>query len=64
MRLQWRVPEKRLRGIYRQRLARLLRHRADPTVLRVYAIKCAMHYHVHRMVEGLRQRRGPLVNTF
>jgi radical SAM superfamily enzyme YgiQ (UPF0313 family) len=64
VRLQWRVPDKRLRGIYRQRLARLLRHRADPTVLRVYAIKCAMHYHVHRMVEGLQQRGGPLVNTF
>ncbi len=64
LRLLWRVPEKRLRRIYRQRLLHLLHRRADPAVLRVYAIKCAMHYHVHRMVEALQRRGSALINTF
>ncbi|HXZ00597.1 MAG TPA: radical SAM protein [Stellaceae bacterium] len=63
-RLLWRVPEQGLRRIYRRRLWRALRRRADPAVLRVYAIKCAMHYHVHRMVEALQSRSGGLINTF
>jgi radical SAM superfamily enzyme YgiQ (UPF0313 family) len=63
-RLLWRVPEQGLRRIYRRRLLRVLRRRADPAVLRIYAIKCAMHYHVHRMVELLQSRGGGLINTF
>jgi radical SAM superfamily enzyme YgiQ (UPF0313 family) len=62
-RLLWQVPERGLRRIYRRRLLQALRRRADPAVLRVYAIKCAMHYHVHRMVGLLQSRRG-LINTF
>jgi radical SAM superfamily enzyme YgiQ (UPF0313 family) len=63
-RLLWRVPERGLRRTYRQRLWRAWRRRADPAVLRVYAIKCAMHYHVHRMVAALQRRDGGLINTF
>ena len=63
-RLLWRVPERGLRRTYRQRLWRALCRRADPAVLRVYAIKCAMHYHVHRMVATLQRRGGGLINTF
>lgn len=63
-RLLWRVPERGLRQIYRRRLWRALRQRADPAVLRVYAIKCAMHYHVHRMLEALQSRGGVPINTF
>jgi hypothetical protein len=33
-------------------------------LLRVYAIKCAMHYQAHRLVEALQQRGGSLLNTF
>jgi hypothetical protein len=50
--------------VYRQRLAHLWRHRREPAVLRVYAIKCAMHYHAHRLVEALQQRGGSLLDTF
>jgi radical SAM superfamily enzyme YgiQ (UPF0313 family) len=64
LRLLWQVPEKRLRRVYRQRLTNLLRCRPDPTVMRVYAIKCAMHYHAHRLVETLQQRESKLLNTF
>ena len=38
--------------------------RDDPAVLRVYAIKCAMHYHVHRLIDALQRRTTSVLNTF
>ena len=64
LRLLAQVPEKRLRQIYRSRFTHVLRRRPDPSVLRIYAIKCAMHYHAQRLVEALQQRRSGLLNTF
>jgi hypothetical protein len=64
LRLLWQVPEKRLRRVYRRRLTNLLRCRPDPSVMRVYAIKCAMHYHAHRLVESLQRHGSALLNTF
>jgi len=64
LRLLWQVPERGLRRIYRRRLWRVWQRRADPAVLRIYAIKCAMHYHVHRLVEALHSGGGRLINTF
>jgi hypothetical protein len=58
------VREKQLRRIYRRRLAQLLRRRPDPAVWRVYAIKCAMHYHTHRLVDALQRRSLNVLNTF
>jgi radical SAM superfamily enzyme YgiQ (UPF0313 family) len=34
---------------YRRRMWRALKRRRDPIVLRIYAVKCAIHYHMHRM---------------
>jgi hypothetical protein len=62
--LLWQVPEKQLRRVYRSQLVGLLRCRPDPAVLRIYAIKCAMHYHVHRLIDALQQRRASVLNTF
>lgn len=64
LRLLCQVPEKRLRRIYWQRFTALLRQRPDPSVMRIYAIKCAVHYHTHRLVEMLRQRGAGSLNTF
>ena len=64
VRLLSQIPEKRLRRVYRRRLTYLLRCRPDPTVMRIYAIKCAMHYHTHRLIEALKQRGSSLLNTF
>jgi radical SAM superfamily enzyme YgiQ (UPF0313 family) len=64
LRLLWQVPEWRLRRVYRRRLARVWRYRREPSVLRIYALKCAMHYHAHRLVEALQQRGVGLLNTF
>jgi hypothetical protein len=64
LRLWWQVPERRLRQIYRRRFTYLLRDRPDPSVMRIYAIKCAMHYHAHRLVEALQENKSGLFNTF
>ena len=47
------IPDAGLRREYRRRLMRLLRHRREPQVIQTYAVKCAMHYHAHRMVQRL-----------
>lgn len=47
------VADPELRREYRRRLLRVLRHRPAPAVLQLYAIKCAMHFHVHTMIEQM-----------
>jgi radical SAM superfamily enzyme YgiQ (UPF0313 family) len=63
-RLAWRVPDPALRREYLRRVWRLVKGRRDPSVLWIYVVKCAMHYHAHtmarRMVEGL----TPVVNSY
>ncbi|AYG61664.1 DUF4070 domain-containing protein [Rhizobium jaguaris] len=62
-RLMSRVQEADLRNIYRQRLWKLLLRRRSPIILQIYAIKCAMHYHAHKMVQQM-QTGGDIVNSF
>ena len=61
LRLMRRVPEPALRREYRRRFFAILRARHEPVVLHAYAIKLAMHYHVHRLNEQM--RAGALVNS-
>jgi radical SAM superfamily enzyme YgiQ (UPF0313 family) len=42
-----RVPEAELSREYRQRMWQALKRRRDPILLRIYALKCAVHYHMH-----------------
>jgi hypothetical protein len=51
------VPDTALRREYRRRLMRLAWHRREPQIIQTYAIKCAMHYHAHQMVQELLSRR-------
>jgi len=51
------VPDTALRREYRRRLMRLAWHRREPQIIQTYAIKCAMHYHAHRMVQELLSRQ-------
>jgi len=51
------VPDAELRREYRRRLMRLVGHRREPQIIQTYAIKCAMHWHAHRMVQELLARR-------
>jgi len=64
VRLLSRTPDRTLRTIYRQRIWRFLRMRRNPTALRVYAIKCAVHYHMHQLVRALQSRDRPIINTY
>ncbi len=63
VRLMGRVKEADLRAVYRRRLLHLLRYRRSPVILQIYAIKCAMHYHAHIMVQQMRAGGG-IVNSF
>ena len=48
--LMCRVPDPALRREYRRRMWRVVMRRCEPVVLRDYAFKCAVHYHMHVMV--------------
>ncbi len=63
-RLMRRVPDAALRSEYRRRMRALFRVRRDPAILRIYAIKCAMHYHAHNLVRALTAPDRPLINTY
>jgi hypothetical protein len=63
-RLMSRVPDHSLRRVYRERLWRILQVRRNPTLVRVYAIKCAVHYHMHQLVGALAARGQPVLNTY
>lgn len=63
-RLMSRVREPELREIYRERLMNLWQVRKDPYYFFVYALKCALHYHYHRMLQRMTQTERALVNSF
>jgi radical SAM superfamily enzyme YgiQ (UPF0313 family) len=50
------VPDASLRREYRRRLMRVIWRRRDPEVIQNYALKCAMHFHAHRMVQEMLSR--------
>jgi hypothetical protein len=64
LRLMARVPDDSLRRVYRRQFLHLLRVRKNSAVLRVYAIKCAVHFHMYTLVRALTARGHPLLNTF
>lgn len=59
-----RVPDNSLRTIYLQRFWRIVRTRRSAIVAMIYAVRCAIHFHMHRLVEHLSARDRPLINTF
>ena len=63
LKLQTQVKDSTLRRHYRRAMRRVLRARPEPDVLQAYAIKCAMHYHAHRLTSEM-AAGGQLVNTF
>jgi radical SAM superfamily enzyme YgiQ (UPF0313 family) len=50
------IPDAELRRQYRRRLTRLAWRRHAPQMIQTYAVKCAMHYHAHQMVQKLLAR--------
>jgi hypothetical protein len=59
-----RIPDQELRRIYRQRFLSFLAARPDPQLLRIYALKCAIHWHMTMLVRRLSDRAGPIVNSY
>ncbi len=57
------VKDEQLRAQYRKVVASLLRRRASPQLMQAYALKTAMHYHVHELV-GSMEDGGKIVNPF
>jgi radical SAM superfamily enzyme YgiQ (UPF0313 family) len=64
LRLMTGIPDARLRRLYGGRFLSFLRHRPDPAAARIYALKCATHWHMHQFVGELMNRSRPLVNTY
>jgi hypothetical protein len=63
-RLMRQVTDKSLKAEYRRRIVGLLKSRRDPAVLFTYAVKCATHYHHHRMATEMSRQESSVVNTF
>jgi radical SAM superfamily enzyme YgiQ (UPF0313 family) len=63
-RLAMLIPERQMWRIYRRRFWAFLRDRPEPQVARVYALKCAIHWHMHKFAQQLSDRTLPLVNTY
>lgn len=62
-RLMWTIPDAGLRKEYRSRILRLLKVNRDPSVLFVYVIKCAMHFHHYTLSKDMANRSRTVVNT-
>jgi radical SAM superfamily enzyme YgiQ (UPF0313 family) len=57
------VPNSALRREYRRRLLRIVLRRPSPAIVQLYAIKCAMHFHIHTMVEQMQALPRPTVRA-
>ncbi|MGE3833110.1 MAG: DUF4070 domain-containing protein, partial [Parvibaculaceae bacterium] len=59
------IPDRTLRKFYRRRIFSLLRERPEPSLMRIYALKCAVHWHMHKFVRRLTTANNqPLVNSY
>jgi radical SAM superfamily enzyme YgiQ (UPF0313 family) len=54
------VPDAALRREYRRRLWRVLTRRPHLTLLRLYCVKCALHFHADRLVREMAADRAAL----
>jgi hypothetical protein len=63
-RLATKIPDADLRKTYLKRFWAFVRARPEPAVARVYALKCAVHWHMHQFVRILAARDRPPINTY
>jgi radical SAM superfamily enzyme YgiQ (UPF0313 family) len=57
------VSDATLRREYRRSLLRVARRRPAPAILQLYALKCAMHFHIHMMVQEMLSVPQPVVRA-
>ncbi len=59
------VPDPKLRKIYRQRIYNAMKHRmSTPSIFFFYTIKCAMHYHHHKMTTDMINDPSKFVSSY
>jgi hypothetical protein len=58
------IPERSLRRLYWVQFWHFVGRRRNASAAKVYAIKCAFHYHMHRMVLALTKQDRIPINTF
>lgn len=63
-RIIFHMRDRRLRKIYIRRLLTAVRKRPDGVLLRLYAIRCVMHFHFSTLAQALRAHDGRLINTY
>lgn len=64
LRVLTKVPDPSLRQVYRRRFWSFFKARPEPSVLRIYALKCATHWHMHKYIRRLMTPDKPMVNTY
>lgn len=64
LRLMTKVPDPGLRRTYLSRFWSCLRARPEPGTLFIYAMKCAIHWHMYHFAKTLSTHRHRPVNTF
>ena len=63
-RIMLQIGDRRLRKFYFRRILTAVRSRPDAVMLRLYAIRCAMHFHLHELTRQLQAHDGSLINTY
>jgi len=63
-RIGLRMQDRNLRKVYFNRIRGVLHKRPDGILLRLYAIRCAMHFHLYQLARQLRLHDAPLINTY
>ena len=58
------VPEAALRRAYCRWLIRMLREGPHPRILLMFAVKCAMHYHLYTLSTRMAAGQSAVVNSF
>jgi hypothetical protein len=54
------APDPLLKRDYRRRLWAVIRRRPRLRLLRIYAVKCALHYHFDRLIAQMKAERAEL----
>ena len=63
-RLMLKIPEAELRREYRRRVWRYVTRRGSPSVLFLYVLQCAMHFHAHVLAREVARGEAAVTNSF
>jgi radical SAM superfamily enzyme YgiQ (UPF0313 family) len=58
------IRNRSLRAVYFQQFRRFMRARPSAVMARAYALRCAIHFHMHQLVRVLRSDKRALLNTY